>query len=333
MLHSTHHTILNPRRYHTKEAKEKKKKEMRGETAGHGRGHGHGKMLGHGEHASTHFSSSSSSRASVSSNRSSSSWEGGCSPFLDGDASDVERGEGKTSGKGDFRASCESSSKGDGKGGYSVVSVKSTTKEAMGEHQSKTEESSYSESEALDVDEGLVVSIFDALKWLRMTDDSTVRPSEDSHYRPVHPEDYVAFRMDKAVKFYKSRIPLCNRTRHIIQGLSTLGSVASVVLSFLGFVQWTVVTAIAITGLMAWLEFQGTNNKIIRYSNVVDTLESHKVWWNTRPSIEKSVVHNIERLVGVTEEVLRDEANVWSAAASTQSNMLASDDHGNKKLL
>lgn len=171
------------------------------------------------------------------------------------------------------------------------------------------------------------------LAWLgtRFVSTSTTAGPKDSHYLPVLPSNYVHFRIEKALKFYKKRIPLCNRTRHIGQLLSTIGSLAGVVLAFLNLVEYTVITAIGTTGVMAWLEFQGTNNKIERYSSVVDALQKHIIWWKTRPPIEKSATENIDHLVVTCETILRDEMNAWRSSSASQSKLLekaASSDSG-----
>ena len=167
-------------------------------------------------------------------------------------------------------------------------------------------------------------SVDELLSWLgtRFVRSPGTDGIKDNHYLPVLPGNYVQFRIEKALKFYKKRIPLCNRTRHIGQLLSTIGSLAGVVLAFLNKVEYTVITAIGTTGVMAWLEFQGTNNKIERYSSVVDALQRHVVWWKTRPPIEKSATENIDRLVVTAEQILRDEMNAWRSSSATQSKML-----------
>jgi len=167
-------------------------------------------------------------------------------------------------------------------------------------------------------------TIDELLSWLgtRFVSNSNTSGPKDSHYLPVLPNNYVQFRIEKALKFYKKRIPLCNRTRHIGQFLSTVGSLASVVLAFLNLVEYTVITAIGTTGVMAWLEFQGTNNKIERYSSVVDALQKHIIWWKTRPPIEKSATENIDRLVVTCEEIIRDEMNAWRSSSASQAKLL-----------
>lgn len=177
-------------------------------------------------------------------------------------------------------------------------------------------------------------SIDELLTWLGtrfVTSTGEAVKPRDNHYQPVLPNNYVTFRIERALKFYKKRIPRCNTTRHLGQLLSTIGSLAGVVLSFLGKVEWTVITAIGVTGVMAWLEFQGTNNKIERYSSVVDALQKHIVWWKTRPPIEKSATENIDRLVLACEAILRDEMNAWRSSSAQQSKMLADSAEGGGK--
>jgi len=41
--------------------------------------------------------------------------------------------------------------------------------------------------------------------------------------------------------------------------------------------------------------YAGTNSKISRYSSTVNALEELVLWWQTLPSIDKSVVANIDR--------------------------------------
>lgn len=145
---------------------------------------------------------------------------------------------------------------------------------------------------------------------------------KDSHYQPVLPNDYVNLRIKKALAFYKNRIPLCNRSRNICQVLATCGSMIGVILAFLNLVEWTVITAIGTTGVLTWLEFQGTNNKIERYSTVVDALSQHIVWWGTRATIEKSATENIDYLIVTCETVLRDELNSWRSSSTSQAALM-----------
>ena len=106
--------------------------------------------------------------------------------------------------------------------------------------------------------------------------------------------------------------------RQICQALSIIGALLSVILCFLNLQQFTVITSISTTGVIAWTEFQGTNSKINRYSSIVDSLEKHIIWWKTRPPIEKSSTENIDHLVVTCEEILFDELHAWHSSSASK---------------
>jgi hypothetical protein len=144
----------------------------------------------------------------------------------------------------------------------------------------------------------------------------------DSHYKPLHPDDYVKFRTQAAIAFYKRKIPRLNRTLQVGQALLTLGSVAGVILAFSRAQAWAPVVSILVSGVTAWLEFNGSSSKLARYSRAVDELQNLVRWWQSRPTIDRSGMGNIQRLVMHCEAVLRDELNGWSSASQTRDLML-----------
>lgn len=146
----------------------------------------------------------------------------------------------------------------------------------------------------------------------------------DTHYLPVPPDQYVVFRMEKALKFYKDRIPLCDRAHLNAQYLTAAGSVASILLSALGPTEWTVLTAICVAGVYSWLEFQDTVNKLERYSSVVHALQNHVMWWKTRPPIDHFSVENMDYLVIHTEEMLMNELAAWRFSSAASKKLLES---------
>ena len=167
------------------------------------------------------------------------------------------------------------------------------------------------------------VEVCDLLTYLSTRYKASSAMHKDNHFMPLQPEEYVRFRVETLKKFYRRRIPRCHRTRHTIQFFSTIGTLATLILAFLNIIEYTVITAIGVTGLMAWLEFQGTNSKMTRYSTVVDALDNHLVWWHSRPEIEKAATENIDRLIMTCEEIQIDEMNSWRSASSAQTEMLA----------
>jgi hypothetical protein len=139
----------------------------------------------------------------------------------------------------------------------------------------------------------------------------------DSHYEPLQPDAYIRHRIETALSFYKSRIPQCNRVRHICQLLLVSGTLCSSILAFANAAHWAAVVAIFIASVTAFLEFSGTNGKISRYSFTVHALQELIVWWYTLPPIDRSVVANIDRPVLTCEELLQREQLAWRSTSQT----------------
>lgn len=141
--------------------------------------------------------------------------------------------------------------------------------------------------------------------------------TKDAYYEPTRPEEYIKFRLDKAVVFYRSRIPRYSRTLKAIQVLLILGSFAVGILSLVDLEDITVAVTIAAASLSAFLEFEGTNSKILRYSFTVSALCDLKAWWNSLPQIDKSLVANIDHLVGRCEDLIQREQQAWKSTSQT----------------
>lgn len=143
----------------------------------------------------------------------------------------------------------------------------------------------------------------------------------DSYYEPVQPDGYIKFRTVKALNFYKSRIPAYNRSRNISQFLLVAGSIASAAVAFARVSEWAAVISATTLAISAYLEFNGTNSKLTRYSSTVHGLQELIVWWNTLPQIERSVLTNIDKLIVSCEDILQGEQRSWKST-SQASKML-----------
>jgi len=125
----------------------------------------------------------------------------------------------------------------------------------------------------------------------------------------------LKFRVGKAIQFYKERIPVCNRVRIIVQALLVCGSILSAALAFFDLSEWAATVSIVTLAITAYIEFQGTNSKISRYSFTVHALNEQIVWWRTLPAIDRSVVANIDRLVTTCEELFQREQQAWRSTS------------------
>lgn len=56
---------------------------------------------------------------------------------------------------------------------------------------------------------------------------------------------------------------------------------------------WSAAIAIFSSGVIGYLEFNGTNNKINRYSFTVHALQELMLWWQTLSPIDRSMVSEL----------------------------------------
>ena len=144
----------------------------------------------------------------------------------------------------------------------------------------------------------------------------------DTSYMPLQPDKYCIFRIERALMFYKERLPRCNRTRYIGHIIITLGSITGVLLAVFDALEFAAVIAIFVSSMTAWMEFSGTQSKITRYSTTIGALQDLLLWWRTCEPIERSSTWNIDRLISTTEDILRTEVNAW-ASTSQAAKVLA----------
>lgn len=155
------------------------------------------------------------------------------------------------------------------------------------------------------------ISLQDHLLALRGIEYNINAPLQDSHYDLVQPDLYIQFRVIPALHFYQKRIPKCNRIRNVSQLFLVLGSIGTGLLSIVSLSFWSAVVSAFSAAIIAFIEFQGVNSKLNRYSFTVHALQELIVWWETLPQIERSVVSNIDQLVLTCEGLLQREQQAW----------------------
>lgn len=157
--------------------------------------------------------------------------------------------------------------------------------------------------------------------WQDLPTKSSTSPSMESggtinnHYKPVLPEEYTIFRLEEAIKFYKKRIPHRYRVKYFSQFLIVAGGLTGVLFATFDLMLWSAILSITTGALTAWLEFTGTESKIVRYSTTVASLQDLLTWWRTRPAIERSTTAAIDNLVSRTEALLKDEESAWRSTS------------------
>ena len=159
--------------------------------------------------------------------------------------------------------------------------------------------------------------LIDIISRLKRDDNELDSNNVDSHYEPLQPDAYIKFRVYPVLTFYKNRIPRSSYVRNITQFFLVLGSIGAAILGIINLAQWASGIAILTASITAYLEFSGTNNKMNRYSFTVHNLMDLIYWWQTLPTIDRSVVANIDRLVLTCEELLNKEQQAWRSTSQT----------------
>jgi hypothetical protein len=157
------------------------------------------------------------------------------------------------------------------------------------------------------------VPLTSIVTYLRDDDDEYETEARDYHYEPLQPDSYIRFRIIKAMNFYKKRIPVSYRIRVLAQFFLLLGAIATGALAFFGEAAWASAATIISSSISGFLEFDGTVNKINRYSTTIQALHQTILWWQTLPQIEKSVTSNIDTLIITCEDILQREQQAWKS--------------------
>mmetsp|Transcript_50594 Transcript_50594/g.76973 ORF Transcript_50594/g.76973 Transcript_50594/m.76973 type:complete len:129 (+) Transcript_50594:2-388(+) len=74
---------------------------------------------------------------------------------------------------------------------------------------------------------------------------------------------------------------------------------------------------------MAWLEFQGTRQKLVRYNRCLSMLKDVLTTWNGLIDVEQAAKENIFALVDTAENIITGEVLSWTSSAVVDGNAQA----------
>ena len=146
---------------------------------------------------------------------------------------------------------------------------------------------------------------------------------DDNFYSLLKPEEYIDCRVKTAILFYKKRIPKYAFIRGIAQVYILFGSLSGAILAFLGRAYLVGVISIINSAVVAWMEFQGVDKKMERYSTAINDLETLKIWWFALQDVEKFAIENIDKLIESTESIIQKERDGWRATSDATTKQLA----------
>jgi hypothetical protein len=133
----------------------------------------------------------------------------------------------------------------------------------------------------------------------------------DNHQSPLHPLEYINFRIKPTLDFYQRRLPRYYLTRTVLQILLLIATFTSTILAFFGWAGWAAIPTAVATAATAWQEFAGTNQKLNRYSGTIEQLGALTDWWMQLSDVEQASMLNLHKLILSCEAVMEKEREAW----------------------
>lgn len=133
----------------------------------------------------------------------------------------------------------------------------------------------------------------------------------DNHHSPQDPESFIKHRLRVESQFYASRIPRYGRYAHFSQFVLIGGSLSQSALAFGNASSWAALISSSVAAVGAYMVFNGSREKMDRYSNTKNSLWQLETWWRALPPVEQQSVKNVDTLISATEDILRNERQAW----------------------
>ena len=132
----------------------------------------------------------------------------------------------------------------------------------------------------------------------------------DNHHSPMKPSQFISARIVPMLNYYQGRVPEKYREWKVTIFLLLAATAGITLLSYLSGRTCTVnlihaacIIASVAGNLTAWQKDSMADRKINRYTNAIVALQNHQLWWDSLSSVDQNSLSNINRLVGVTEDI------------------------------
>jgi hypothetical protein len=125
------------------------------------------------------------------------------------------------------------------------------------------------------------------------------------------PDQYLAFRLEDQLNFYRGRaLRLENQLRRF-QWLIIIAGFAGTALAALGFDLWIALTTALVTAFTTYLGYQQVEHTLMKYNQGATDLANVRAWWLARSAEEQAIQENIDKLVAHTERIIKSELSGW----------------------
>ena len=140
----------------------------------------------------------------------------------------------------------------------------------------------------------------------------------DDHHSPVSPETYLELRVATQLAFFQTRLPVYSRGRFYFEAILVFGSLTGTILAFLGLSSWAAISTAITASCTAYAQFQGTEKKLLRYSDGVSGLDSILLWWRSLTDVERASMDAKTQLVTSCESIFQSERQGWVTTNMSQ---------------
>ncbi|WPB73802.1 DUF4231 domain-containing protein [Archangium violaceum] len=133
----------------------------------------------------------------------------------------------------------------------------------------------------------------------------------DDGFSPLTPSGYIRYRLDDQLDYYRRRIDALDRRSSQLQWTLIVAGALGTVLVAAGWGLWVPLTTALVMVLTAWLGFQQTGNRLMKYQQAATDLDNIKAWWSALSLEDTGKPRYFEALVDSTELVLQGELTGW----------------------
>ena len=133
----------------------------------------------------------------------------------------------------------------------------------------------------------------------------------DDGFSDLDPEQYLAWRLEDQLNFYRSRTARFDRRLRWLQYSVFLLGGAGTFLAAVGLEIWIAITVATAAAFTSFLETKQAEATLVAYNQAATDLEGVRIWWHALPDDDKAKKENKDKLVKNTELVLQTELSGW----------------------
>ncbi len=125
------------------------------------------------------------------------------------------------------------------------------------------------------------------------------------------PEQFLKLRLKDQLTYYRNKTGKLEKELKRYQWLIYLAGAVGTFLAAIGFELWIALTTALVTAFTTFLEYQKTEEKLMRYNQTATDLANIERWWVALSPEEQADPGNINKLVGQTETSIHQEHAAW----------------------